>query len=347
MDADRYVVSRLIDSFETTSAATAEAKKKRPPSSSASSSIRDKNHLRSRQKGSGGTTDGGGSVTWADRCPLAEVSLDEEKDRADVSAQFTPRGMVSAPAAGQTLMVASTRKTKTAPLAPASGLKRLSPVQQATLTKTTSILGAGAKREPEEKAKKREIRARRKAKERARRRLRNSVTDDASARSVSVRGKPSGKKGNDIGFSGGKTGGTENTDDHKRDTEHELPTILWPTAPTSLPSKAAPDIGLTSDVHLVETSGQLRQLANSTTLENKLGEEEGHAGGEEPSCTISDYGITQPQLLQPIASRENWGGEKVMAQERPGDSEEIGCISVDREESNSEYGDDGFEDDAT
>lgn len=349
------MVSRLIDSFETTSAATAGEKQKRTPSSSASSSRRGNNHLWPRQKGGGGRGDAGVSVT------LAEVRQDEEEDRVDASAQSTPRGMTSVPAAGQTPMVASTRRTKTAPVASTSGLKRLPPAQQVK-SKTTSCLGVGAKGKPEEEGKKREIRARRKTKERARRkRLRNLAADDARARNAG--GKPPGKKGSDNDFSAGNAGGTENTDDQQRDREHELPTILRPTAPTTLSSKVAPDDVLTSDAYLVETSGyhqpgQPRQLANSTTPEKIVVEEDevrgGQAGGEEQSSSIcTDDGDDafeddiQPQLLQPIASRGDWGGEKGMVPGRQGDSAKNGCIPVDREGSNSDYGDEGFEDETT
>lgn len=344
LDADRHVVSRLIDSFETTASATAEGKKKRAPSSTSRGNMQ----VRPRQKESGDREHGGVSVTWADRCPLAEVRLDGEEDRADPSAQSTPRGKISPLSAGQTTAAASTRRTKTAPLAPTSGEKRLSSAPQAILTETTSLLGARAKGKPEEEGKKREIRARRKAKERARRRLRNLAPE---------RGEPSGKKENKTDFSGGNAGGTENTSHQIRDREHELPRILRPTAPTPLSSKVAAD-----DV-LTEASGhdqptQPRQLANSTSPDSILGEENdvrgGHGGGGHSNDgAISDYDDddfvddTQPQLLQPISPLEIWRTKEGITPDGQGDSEEVGCVPVDREGSTSDYGDDDFEDEAT
>lgn len=351
------MVSRLIDSFERTHAATAEGKKKRAPSPSASRRSRGNNHARPRQNRSEGTAHRRVSVAWAERCPLAEIRLDEAEDRADASVL---RGKTSVPVTGQTPTGASARRTRTAPLAPTSGLERLSPTQ-AKLTETCSPLGPGAKATPEKEGKKREIRARRKAKERSRRRLCNLATDDASAKND--RGEPPGIKKNKTEFSGGDAGGAENTSRLEKDGEHELPTILQPTAPTPLSNKVAPEDVLTSDAAVMETSGhhqprQPHQLVGSTTPDNKLGEEDkvrgGHEGGESSSNgAISDYGDddfiddTQPQLLRPIALRENWEVKDGIAPERQGDRQEIGCVRVDSEGLNSDYGDEDFEDDAT
>lgn len=358
MDADRHVVSRLIDSFERTQTATSAGKEKRV--SSASGSRRGNNHARPRQKGSGGRAHGGVSVTWADRCPLAEVRLGGAEDSVDDSPQSTPRGKISVLAAGQVPMVAPTTWSRTAPLTLNSGRKRLSRAQ-ANLTQTPSFLGADAKRKPEEEGKKRAIRARRKAKERARRRLRSLATDDTSARNE--RGEPPEKKDNKTDCSGGNAGGTENTDHQQRGREHELLTILRPTAPTPLPSKVPLDGVLASDAYLTERRGhhqpgQPHQLANSPTPDNKLRQEdevrEGHVGGESSSNgAVSDYGDddfvddTQPLVLRPTASREKRGEKEGIVRERQGDSEETRCVPVHREGSNSDYGDEDFEDDAT
>lgn len=351
MDADRRVVSRLIDSFETTASATAEGKKKRAPSS-ASSIGRGNNQVRPRQKESGGGEDGGVSVTWADRSPLAEVRVDGEEDRADASAQSTPRGKISALAAGKTTLAASTRRTTTAPLAPTPGKKRLSPAQQPKMIETASFLDARAKGKPKDEGKKREIRARRKAKERARRRLRSLAPDDSSGRNG--RGEEPGKKENKADFAGGDAGRTDNTG--RRD--YELPRILRPTAPAPLSRKVVADDVMTSDTHSTETNGRPRELANSTSPDRKLGEEDevrgGHEGGESSIDGVtSEYDDedfvddTQPQLLRPIAPLEIWEAKEGIAPEGQGESEEIGCASVDREGSNSDYGDDDFEDEAT
>lgn len=342
MDADRHAVSHLIDSFETTSAATAEGKKKKVPPFSAPSSSRGNNRVRPRQKGSEGSGYGGMSVTWADRCPLEEVRLDEEEDDAGASSQSTPRGKTSTSAAGGTTMVASARRTKTAPVAPTPGKKRLVLAQKLLLTDKTPLLGASAKEKPEEEGKKREIRARRKAKERARRRVRNLASDNARARHE--RGELPGKKGNDTVCLGGKSGGTQSTEHRKRGRERGLPTILRPTVP---------DDALTSDAYLLETSGhnppgQPRQLLSSVTPKKELGEEELVRGEMSDNGDDNFTEDIQPQLLRPIASRENWGEKERVGAERQGDrSEKIGRVPVGREEPNSDYGDEDFEDDAT
>ncbi|CAM9140552.1 unnamed protein product [Ectocarpus fasciculatus] len=386
LSADRRVVSNLIDSFEAAAAIAMAAaapngeKIKRVSSSSSSKVCRENNyqHVRKNGEGRGDRGGRGGSVvTWADRYPVAEIHLLEESEgdacgesmlakagRAFRSAHSTPRR--KAAGAGRTSLGQSERRSKTAPMAPSSGLTMPPVVQQERDEETPpAVVGLDAKRTHNRKEDQRQVqqgltklqvRARRKAKERARRRVRIKATDGAA------RNEPSGKQGDDMisAEDDGRAGSTP--DDQTKVYLDQFPPLLQPTAPTALlwggaePGEDTPagriedpdgrggedgsDVkrfgrGTGSFCNDVKTSCEGAAIINGSEISSR--------GSGDP-CIV--YSVKQSQhVLEPTAPAVNWRQEGEQEQIEKVEAQGTERVRVARDGENSDYGEEEFEKD--
>ena len=348
------MVSRLIENFESASADTAGGNKKKAPPS-ASSARRNNRLPLSTQKSRSGKGLGVPRVSEMEKEDMEDTRASHIKMVTSNSAQPTPRAKMSLPAAGGA-------RSKTAPLA-----SNRSPLEQPEKhTKPPSLREPGAKRQQQQEEqkqrqqqkdrKKREVRARRKTKERARRRLRNFAANEL--RAVNEKSTPAEKKGDIIQDPRENSGGTGEIDDRLAVERDEFPSlILRPTAPaTSSQDRAVPDEASARD-GCFETNGQYEE--DSWGSENEVeaqGRQEDCQG--RPSFASGNGANTenskedfeedaQHQLLRPIAPREDLGINERMSPERQWDDGEISQVSLARESPKSDYGDEGFEDDAS
>ncbi|CAM9755868.1 unnamed protein product, partial [Ectocarpus sp. 8 AP-2014] len=389
LSADRHVVSRLIDSFEAAAAiamaaAAPNGEKIKRASSSSSSKICGSNNYQELRKSGEGRGDRGGrresGVTWADRYPVAEIRQQEENEEdacgesmlaktggVSRSAHSTPRRKVVS--AGRTSLGPSKMRSKTAPLAPSSGLTIPPLVQQESGEETPPVVvGLDAKRTQNRKEEeqrqiqpsrtKLQVRARRKAKERARRQVRNKATDGAA------RNETFGKQrdGKILAEDDGRAGSTPGDQTNKIDPD-KFPPLLQPTAPSALlrgraePGEDTPagriegpdgrggevgdeaerfGRGTGSFCDDVKTSCDGAAIVNGSEIASR-----GSGSGE--ACI--GYSVQQlQQLLEPTAPAVNWGHEGEQQQiEKEAQEGERARVARDCE--NSDYGEEDFEKD--
>lgn len=383
------MVSRLIDSFEAAAAIAMAAaapngeKIKRASSSSSSSSkICGSNDYQEVRKNGEGRGDRGGRgesvVTWADRYPVVEIRQQEENEEdACGESMLAKTGGVSrsahstsrkkAAGAGRTSLGPSKRRSKTAPLAPSSGLTIPPLVQQERGKETPPAdVGLDAKRTQNRKEEgqrqihpgrtKLQVRARRKAKERARRQARNKATDGAA------RNEPFGKQrdGKILVEDDGRAGSTPG--DQKKIDPDKFPPLRQPTAPTALlrggaePGEDTPvgriegpdgrggeeggevesfGRGTGSFCDHVKTSCDGAAIVNGSEIASR-----GSGSGE--AC-IGYSGKQLQQLLEPTAPAVNWGHEGEQQQIEKEEAQGGERARVARDCENSDYGEEDFE----